>query len=76
MAGFEPDENILPVHRRSMDGHRLLQEYFTLPEKFLFFDIEGLEVLDEMEASAARPIWCCCSPGLSGRSGSRCWSLG
>ena len=45
MAGFEPDENILPAHRRSMDGHRLLQEYFTLPEKFLFFDIEGLEAL-------------------------------
>ena len=28
-----------------MDGHRLLQEYFALPEKFLFFDLEGLEPL-------------------------------
>jgi type VI secretion system protein ImpG len=45
MAGFEPDETVLPFHRRSMDGHRLLQEYFTLPEKFLFFDISGLEEL-------------------------------
>ena len=30
-----------------MDGHRLLQEYFTLPEKFLFFDLSGLEALEE-----------------------------
>jgi type VI secretion system protein ImpG len=47
MAGFAPDENVLPVHRRSMDGHRLLQEYFALPEKFLFFDLDGLESLAE-----------------------------
>jgi type VI secretion system protein ImpG len=46
-AGFEAEENVLPFHRRSIDGHRLLQEYFTLPEKFLFFDLDGLEVLAE-----------------------------
>jgi len=45
MVGFEADENLLPFVRRSMDGHRLLQEYFALPEKFLFFDLEGLEPL-------------------------------
>lgn len=45
MAGFENGESVLPIHRRSMDGHRMLQEYFTLPEKFLFFDLEGLEAL-------------------------------
>src|SRR6202012_4875664 len=49
MVGFEPDENVLPFDRRSMDGHRLLQEYFTLPEKFLFFDIDGLDVLAESD---------------------------
>ena len=47
MAGFELDECVLPIHQRSMDGHRMLQEYFTLPEKFLFFDLEGLEALGE-----------------------------
>ncbi len=47
MAGFEADESLLPFVRRSMDGHRLLQEYFALPEKFLFFDLEGLEPLAE-----------------------------
>lgn len=45
MAGFENEESVLPIHRRSTDGHRMLQEYFTLPEKFLFFDLEGLEEL-------------------------------
>jgi type VI secretion system protein ImpG len=45
MAGFEADESLLPYERRSTDGYRLLQEYFTFPEKFLFFDLSGLEPL-------------------------------
>jgi type VI secretion system protein ImpG len=44
-VGFDTEESLLPFVRRSMDGHRLLQEYFALPEKFLFFDLEGLEPL-------------------------------
>jgi len=47
MVGFDAEESLLPFVRRSMDGHRLLQEYFALPEKFLFFDLEGLEPLAE-----------------------------
>src|ERR1035437_6817988 len=47
MVGFDADESLLPFERRSMDGHRLLQEYFALPEKFLFFDLDGLEPLAE-----------------------------
>lgn len=45
MAGFDAEDSLLPFVRRSMDGHRLLQEYFAFPEKFLFFDLEGLEPL-------------------------------
>jgi type VI secretion system protein ImpG len=45
MVGFDAEESLLPFVRRSMDGHRLLQEYFAFPEKFLFFDLEGLEPL-------------------------------
>ena len=45
MVGFDSEESLLPFVRRSMDGHRLLQEYFAFPEKFLFFDLEGLEPL-------------------------------
>lgn len=42
-AGFAPDEGILPWPRRSFSGFRLLTEYFAFPEKFLFFDVTGLE---------------------------------
>jgi len=45
--GFEEDESLLPYPRRSFDGYRLLQEYFTFPEKFLFFELGGLAALLE-----------------------------
>ncbi len=44
-VGFGPDEGILPVPRRSMAAYRLLQEYFTFSEKFLFFDLDGFDQL-------------------------------
>ena len=45
LVGFEAEESILPAVRRSVDGHRLLEEYFAFPEKFLFFDLGGLDSL-------------------------------
>ena len=44
-VGFQPSEALLPYPPRSFPGYRILQEFFTLPEKFLFFDVTGLEVL-------------------------------
>jgi type VI secretion system protein ImpG len=41
--GFEPAVSLLPDPPRSFSGFRLLQEYFILPEKFLFVDVGGLE---------------------------------
>lgn len=41
-VGFDRDFPLLPWPR-AFEGYRLLQEYFTLPEKFLFFDVQGLE---------------------------------
>jgi type VI secretion system protein ImpG len=43
--GFEEDEALLPYPKRSFDGYRLLQEYFTFSEKFLFFELGGLEAI-------------------------------
>jgi type VI secretion system protein ImpG len=40
--GFEDDEAILPPTGRTFSGHRLLQEYFALPERFLFVETTGL----------------------------------
>jgi type VI secretion system protein ImpG len=41
--GFASDESLLPYTPRSFQGYRLLQEYFSFPEKFLFFALEGLQ---------------------------------
>ncbi len=49
-VGFERDEGALPYPARSFVGYRLLTEYFTFPEKFLFFDITGLSRKIQMEA--------------------------
>ncbi|GLR73193.1 type VI secretion system baseplate subunit TssF [Aliivibrio sifiae] len=45
-VGFGDDEAILPYSKNSFSGYRLLQEYFSLPDKFMFFDIKGLEWLN------------------------------
>ncbi|WP_164001259.1 type VI secretion system baseplate subunit TssF [Pyxidicoccus caerfyrddinensis] len=41
-VGFDRDFKLLPWPRAS-EGYRHLQEYLTLPEKFLFFDVRGLD---------------------------------
>jgi type VI secretion system protein ImpG len=41
-AGYADDEALLPASLRAFQGCRLLQEYFALPQRFLFFDLEGL----------------------------------
>ena len=40
--GFSPEEALLPNPRRSFDGYRLLQEYFAMPERFHFVELQGL----------------------------------
>lgn len=44
-VGFEPEEGMLPYSARSFPGYLLLFEYFCFPEKFLFFDLLGLDRL-------------------------------
>jgi type VI secretion system protein ImpG len=44
-VGFGEDEGLIPYSRRSFLGYRLLQEYFTFPEKFMFVELNGLEAL-------------------------------
>jgi type VI secretion system protein ImpG len=41
-VGFSDDEALLPVTLRSFQGYRLLQEYFSFPQRFRFFALEGL----------------------------------
>lgn len=39
--GFTEDEALLPYPKRSFMGYRLLQEYFSFPDKFFFFELGG-----------------------------------
>ncbi len=41
-VGFDRSFSLLPWPRAS-EGYRHLQEYLTLPEKFLFFEVRGLD---------------------------------
>ncbi len=41
--GFAPQDALLPQAPQSFDGYRLLQEYYAMPERFLFVDIDGLD---------------------------------
>lgn len=40
--GFLPEEALLPFPGQSFDGYRLLQEYFAMPQRFLFARLKGL----------------------------------
>jgi type VI secretion system protein ImpG len=41
-VGFSAAEGVLPYRANSPLGYRLLTEYFTFPQKFLFFELTGL----------------------------------
>jgi type VI secretion system protein ImpG len=42
-TGFKPNEDLIPYPSQSFPGYRILQEYFLLPEKFLFLELTGLD---------------------------------
>lgn len=41
-VGFENEQKLLPHDARSFQGYRLLQEYFTFPQRFMFVEIADL----------------------------------
>ncbi|MBC2713414.1 MAG: type VI secretion system baseplate subunit TssF [Desulfosarcina sp.] len=50
-VGFGAEEVMLPYSRRSFPGYLLLFEYFCFPEKFLFFNVGGLDRLKSRQTS-------------------------
>ncbi len=42
-VGFELADGMMPLPRRSFLAYRLLQEWFTFPEKFCFLDLSGFD---------------------------------
>lgn len=45
LCGFAEDEALIPYPNAAYPGYRLLQEYFTLPQKFAFFEVNGLKTI-------------------------------
>jgi type VI secretion system protein ImpG len=48
-VGFREEEALMPLDGRTYSGYQLLFEYFCFPEKFLFFEIHGLQKLKGRE---------------------------
>jgi type VI secretion system protein ImpG len=42
-VGFERDDTLLPYPSSALVGYRVLSEFFTFPEKFLFVDLGGFK---------------------------------
>ncbi|WCR46288.1 type VI secretion system baseplate subunit TssF [Stutzerimonas stutzeri] len=47
-VGFAEDEALIPYPLNTFRGYRYLQEYFAFPDKFLFVDLKGLEVIQRI----------------------------
>ncbi len=45
LVGFDDEDALLPTDTRSFGGYRLLQEYFSFPSRYLFFEVGGLAPL-------------------------------
>jgi type VI secretion system protein ImpG len=48
-VGFGRDEGMLPYHDRSFLGYRVIQEYFSFPWKYLFFDVLGFDKIQRSQ---------------------------
>ena len=44
-VGFGAKEDVIPYPGAGFSGFRIVQEYFSLPQKFMFFDVLGLSAL-------------------------------
>lgn len=64
--GFAPDEYLLPVDARTADAHRILAEFFAMPQKFLFIKLtefplfmpstQDLDIYFYFDSSAAEQL--------------------
>ena len=52
--GFSEGENLLPDSPHLLNGYRLVQEYYALPEKFHFIQVNGLDCIRSRAARDER----------------------
>jgi type VI secretion system protein ImpG len=56
-VGFDEQQSLLPYPANAFPGYRLLQEYFSLPEKFLFLDINELNAVSNFKSDGFELIF-------------------
>lgn len=56
-CGFEADQAMMPYPQSSFPGYGLLLEYFSFPEKFLFFTIKGISRLMKRQSRDTIDLW-------------------
>jgi type VI secretion system protein ImpG len=55
-AGFAEDEALIPYPLNTFRGYRYLQEYFAFQDKFLFVDVNGLDLLKALPAETLKQV--------------------
>ena len=55
-VGFSEDQALIPYPLNTFPGYRHLQEYFAFPDKYLFVDVVGLDVLCTLEQEVLKQV--------------------
>lgn len=55
-VGFAEDEALIPYPLNTFRGYRYLQEYFAFQDKFLFVDVNGLDILAGLPQDILRQV--------------------
>ena len=77
-VGFSEQEALLPASPRSFEGYRLLREYFSFPQRFLFFTVTDLKMAIQSCAGNQVDIIILLNeqePRLEGRVNQTCFEL-
>ncbi|HEY1696539.1 MAG TPA: type VI secretion system baseplate subunit TssF [Polyangiaceae bacterium] len=53
-VGFDDAEGLLPLGRHVFPGYRLLEEYYVLPAKFAFVDVQNVRRFGELDRESPR----------------------
>ena len=55
-VGFNEEQALIPYPPNTFSGYRHLQEYFSFPDKYLFVDVRGLGVLQELPGELLKQV--------------------
>ncbi|WP_339471799.1 MULTISPECIES: type VI secretion system baseplate subunit TssF [unclassified Pseudomonas] len=56
-VGFSEEQALIPYPSNTFRGYRHLQEYFAFPDKYLFVDVGGLEVMRSLPGALLKQLY-------------------